>query len=203
MYLKSRIGVGLQALYQSLPKFSDKDFLVVHRKSEKGLWKDELWTKRDFEPLEIQLGPFSSQLKDTHLMASAHAVVGLPKHGRGAHTENLCLALDGRGKTQMAEKGSIDTEQHLGSLFWVVQRTSTVSEANLTLENVTFEQQIKLTLPAPKERKVSTVLWDTSEMPSIAILLNKKGIKKHTKLLVFQAEKKRDEKKDKKDSKTG
>ena len=194
-YLKSRIGVGMQALSESLPKFSDKDFLVVHRKSDKGLWKDELWTKRDFEPLEIQLGPFSSQLKDTHLMASAHAVVGLPKHGRGAHPEHLCVALDGRGKTQMAEKGSIDSEEHRGSLFWLVERTSKPSEANLTFEHATLEQHTKVSLPGPKRRKVNMVQWETSELPTIPILVNKKAIKKHIKLFVFQAEKKKEENK--------
>ena len=41
-----------------LMRLSDKDFLVVHKNS-KGLWKDELWTLRDFDAFEIQLGPFS------------------------------------------------------------------------------------------------------------------------------------------------
>jgi len=68
---------------------------VVHRKNNKGLWKDKLWTLRDSDAFEIQLGPFSSQLKEPHLTAVAHAVVGIPKHGRGAHLENLTLVLDG------------------------------------------------------------------------------------------------------------
>jgi hypothetical protein len=198
MYLKSRIGVAQEALLETLPKYSEKDFVVVHRKNEKGLWKDELWTKRDFEPLEIQLGPFSSQLKDTHLMATAHAVVGLPKHGRGAHPENLSLAFDGRGRTLMAHKGSLDSEEHQGSFYWLVQRTSQASVANLTFENAILEQQIKVSLPAPKRRKVTTVQWDSSELPSIPILVNKKAIQKNTKLLMFQAEKKKEEKKENK-----
>ena len=103
MHLKSRIGVTMEALAESLPSYNDKDFLVVHKKNNKGLWKDELWTQRDFDAFEIQLGPFSSQLKETHLMATAHAVVGTPKHGRGAHPENLSLALDGRGRTCIAK----------------------------------------------------------------------------------------------------
>ena len=47
---------------ESMPTFSDRDLQVVHRKTEKGLWEDELWTKRDFEALELQLAPVSSQL---------------------------------------------------------------------------------------------------------------------------------------------
>ena len=70
-------------MIEALPTFSDKDLYVVRRKTEKGLWKDELWTKRDFEALELQLAPVSSQLKDSNLMAAGHAVVGLSKHERG------------------------------------------------------------------------------------------------------------------------
>ena len=95
MYLRYRIGVTMEALAESLLSYSDKDFLVVHRTNNKGLWKDELWTLRDCDAFEIQLGPFSSQLKESHLMAVAHVVVGFPKHGRGAYLENLSLALDG------------------------------------------------------------------------------------------------------------
>jgi hypothetical protein len=169
--------------------------------TEKGIWKDEVWTKTDFEPLELQLGPFSSQLKDTHLMAACHAVVGLPKHGRGAHPEDQSLALDGRGKTQMAGKGALDSEEHHGSFYWMVTRTSNITEANMSLENVTFEHQMKVSLPAPKRRQVNTVQWEYSELPTLPILVNKKAIKKHTKLLVFQEEKKKEDKKDKKGDK--
>ena len=80
-------------MMESMPTFSDRDLQVVHRKTEKGVWKDELWTKRDFEALELQLAPVSSQLKDSNLMAAGHAVVGLPKHGRGSHPDNTSLPL--------------------------------------------------------------------------------------------------------------
>ena len=50
MYLRGRIATGLQALSEVLPKFSDKDFVVVQRKNIRGLWKSEIHTKRDFEP---------------------------------------------------------------------------------------------------------------------------------------------------------
>ena len=48
-------------------------------------------------------------------MATAHAVVGIPKHGRGAHPESLSLALDGHGKTCIAQKGAVGSQEHLGS----------------------------------------------------------------------------------------
>ena len=39
MYLKGRITTGLQALSEVLPKWTLNDFVVVHRRSEKGVWK--------------------------------------------------------------------------------------------------------------------------------------------------------------------
>ena len=109
--------MSLQALAEVLPSYCEKDFHLVARQNGKGIWCSEVWTKRSFEPLEIQLGPGSSQLKESHLMASVHALVGLPKHGPGAHPDKQALALDGRGKNKMAPKGELDSEDHKGSLF--------------------------------------------------------------------------------------
>ena len=166
----------------------------MHRKTEEGLWKDELWTKRDFEALELQLAPVSSQLKDSNLMAAGHAVVGLPKHGRGSHPDNTSLALDGRGRSSMAQRGSIDTEEHLGSFFWLVGITSKDKEANMEMQTASFERSYKVTLPGPKKRKVPNVHWDPNEMPSLPIMVHKKALKKNTKLLVFLPGKKEEHK---------
>ena len=189
MYLRGRIATGLQALSEILPKFSEKDFVVVNRKNEKGLWKSEIFTNRDFEPLEIMLAPFSSQIKESHLMAAAHAVVTLPKTGPGAHPENMCLALDGRCRNMIASKDSVDPEAHTGSLYWIVTRTSDPKEVNLQLENFTWEQQIKVNFPGSKRRKVDPVQWQPAQCPSFPVLVNKKAIQKHVKLCMFLAAK--------------
>jgi hypothetical protein len=189
MYLRGRIATGLQALSEVLPKFTEKDFVVLNRKNDKGLWKSEIFTNRDFEPLEIMLAPFSSQIKETHLMAAAHAVVTLPKNGPGAHPENLCLAMDGRCRNMIASKDSVDPEEHTGSLYWIVTRTSDPQEVNLELEIFTWEQQIKVNLPGSKKRKVDPVQWLPSQCPSFPVLINKKAIQKHTKLCMFLAPK--------------
>ena len=97
----------------------------------------------------------------------------------------------------MAQKGSIDPEEHLGSFFWMVGRTSKGKEANLEMQSVSFESSCKVCLPAPKRRKVSNVSWDTDEMPSLPIIVSKKALKKDTKLLVFLPEKEKDEPKTK------
>ena len=118
-------------------------------------------------------------------MASLHALVNLPKHGPGAHPDNQVLALDGRGKNNIAPKGELDSEEHQGSLFWVVGRTSKALDANLVMENITFETQINMSLPAPKRRKTETCSWDSSMMPSVPIIVNKTNIDNHIQLLVF------------------
>ena len=160
----------------------------MQRKNDKGNWKSEVWTRRAFDPLELQLGPWSSQLKDTRLMAMSHVVVNLPKHGRGAHPENSSLALDGRSKNLLAPAGLVSTSEHLGSLFWAITRTSKASEANLAFENIAFESTIKMSLPAPKKRRVETSAWGATENPQIPIMVNKGALKKNIRLMIFQKE---------------
>ena len=71
-----------------------------------------------------------------------------------------------------------------------------MAQVNMTFENCTFEHQVKVNLLVPKKRKVlSSTQWEEPEMPSIPVLVNKKTIKEHTKLCVFQAEKKKEVKK--------
>ena len=158
---------------------------MVSRKTDKGLWKSELWTKRGFEPLETQLAPFSSQIKDTRLMTTAHAAVTITKRGRGAHPTSGSLALDGRSRNMIARSGAVDKEEHHGSLFWVTTGTRETKEVNLELDNITWSQNIKMNLPAPKKRKPEVIEWVPSELPSLPILLSKKAIEKHTKLCVY------------------
>ena len=61
----------------------------------------------------------------------------------------------------------------------------------MSLENATFEQTLKVTLPAVKKRKTTNLTWDSLEMPSVPILVNKTKIKKDMQLLMFLAEKKK------------
>ena len=195
--MKGRIFTGLQVMSEVLPRWTLKDFVVVHRRTEKGVWKGEVWTKRDFEAYEILLAPHSSQLKDTHLTGSAHAGVALPLNGRGAHPDRTSLALDGRLRNLMAKEGALEEQQHQGSLYWLVTRTSDPAEANLDTENMTFNQKTEVTIsgPALKRRKLGPVEWAASEMPSIPVLTNKKPIGKHTQLLMFLPPADKDKKK--------
>ncbi len=189
-FVTSRIGGCLEALLQTLPAFSDEDLQVVHRKGEKGIWKDELWTKRDFRAFELQLAPISSQLKDTNLTAAHHAIVGLPESGKCQHPDGKQFAFDGRGKTFMAEHGSISDGQRLGSFFWLVAKTGDSKAANMEMQSTAFECDYKLTLPAAKRRRTSHVSW--VDMPEVPVYVNRKAIKENTQLVVYIAEKKAD-----------
>ena len=93
----------------------------------------------------------------------------------------------------MAPKGLCDNDVHAGSFFWMVARTSKASEANLSLENATFEQTLKVTLPAAKKKKTTNLTLESLEMPSVPILVNKTKIEKNMKLLMFLPEKKKEQ----------
>ena len=175
-WLKSRIGVALQAIAESLPTYSDQDLVIVKRLNCKGVPRAELWTKRAFDPYTLVLAPISSAIKDTHLMNSANCTIGLPKHGWGAHPEGKALALDGR------MRASTDDDVR-GALFWIVSRTSEASSANMVHEPIATK--VDLSFQMPGKRRKTAVAWSPSEMPCLPVLVNTKAIKKHTMLSVF------------------
>ena len=103
-----------------LPIYNEKDFKIIQRKDEKGNTRSELWTMRDFDKNEIMLAPCTSQLKNTHITGHAHAMVNIPKHGRGSQVDGLAMVLDGRTRTIVSKKGIVDDEEHTGSLYWLL-----------------------------------------------------------------------------------
>jgi flagellar biosynthesis GTPase FlhF len=191
-WLKGRIAVGLQSLYEVLPTYTDKDLVVCNRQNDKGGWKTELWTARPFAAEELIFAPLSSALKDSHLTDLKNAVVGIPKYGCGKHPQDQALALDGRGRYTIAHAGSLDGTEYTGSLFWLVSRTSAMERANMSLENVSWEHTVKVSLPL-KSGKKRAVEWASKDLPTIPVLMNKQKIEAHMRLAVFH-----DEEKDKK-----
>ena len=164
------------------------------RRNDQGVWKGEVYAKRDFMPFEILLAPHTSQLKDTHLTNQANANVSLPRHGRGSHPEDGHLSLDGRCRNLLASSGSLDEQTHTGSLFWLVTRSCDPSEANMEQECAQFEATFKCSFtgsPALKKRKVDPVEWSRQEMPGIPFLFNSKPIAARTKLVMHLPSKKK------------
>ena len=189
LWVKSKVGVLLESLIETLPAYTDKDFVVAHRKNAQGAWKTEVWTRRDFAPSEVLVAPHSSQMKESHLTQIAHVPLGLPRHGRGAYPEGSSLALDGRSRSSIAKAGNIDSSVHTGGLFWVITRTDEPSKANLTLESIGLELNVSLKIPPPlKKAKLETkVDWPSTDLPTVPVLVNKKAIDKHTLLATFLA----------------
>ena len=191
-FLKARILVGLESLADIIGEHTDQDLKIVHRRNEKGAWKDELWTLKAFEPYELRLAPVSSQLKTTHLHSQQHAVVSVPRHGPGAHPEgpSKMLALDGRSRTLVGKEGSVHGHEKSGGLFWLVGRTSDRKLANLEFESIHFKMNMEfIGVPAAKKQKVDNKpSWKSEDLPAIPILTNKVRIEKHTKLLAYQKE---------------
>ena len=194
-YLRSRLGVCLETLYDAVPGYTEKDLGVFHRQNSAGAWKCELWTKRAFAPQELVFAPLSSQLKETHLTFAANCPVGVPKHGPGAHPDGCSLALDGRLRNSLAKQDLVDSAEHKGSLFWLVQRSSDSSQANMVFESVSWEHKVTITMPL-KKRKHS-VDWASKDLPTVPVLINKKAVKAHERLVVFLAPPKKEESKDK------
>ena len=84
----------------------------------------------------------------------------------------------------MAQKGSIDPEERIGPLFWLVGRTSKDKEANMELQHVSFESLYKVVLPSSKKRKASQVHREPHDMRSLPVMVNKKAINNNTQFLV-------------------
>ena len=80
----------------------------------------------------------------------------------------------------------MDAQKHTGILFFVVERSQVEDEANMVLEVVPWEYSVDIEMPL-KKRKKQSVQWNDQDLPSLSILVNKKAIKEHTRLVVHQA----------------
>ena len=181
-WLRSRVGLCLESLASVMPQYTEKDLAVCHRQNAKGAWKCELWTKRDFGPRELLFAPLSSQIKETHLTLSANCQIGVPVHGDGSSPKGRFLSIDGRSRASLAAKGLVDHCEHTGSLFWVVERTTEKLQANMALETISWEHTVTLHLPLKKTKH--TVETESKDLPGLSVLVNRKAVKAHVRLLV-------------------
>jgi hypothetical protein len=200
-FLKARSAVCLDALMHSLSHPGDLDFIICHRKNSKGIYLTEVWTSRRFEAFEIALAPASCEIKDRLYTSANAAMIQVPLRGEGSHLEGKLLAQDGRGRSSISSPGTIETDPQMGSIFWVIERTSNKKDANLVLESVSFNIKIDVNFEAhnkqpSKKRKTSkssesqpgdaSQEWSTLETPQLPILVNPEAIEKHSKLLAIE-----------------
>ena len=158
----------------------------MSQENSKGVWRDELWTLRSSEAEELIFAPLVSQIRESHLVTPYNVPIGVPPGGPGAHPEKSALALDGRLRQTLAKEGVVDAQKHTGILFFVVERSQVEDEANMVLEVVPWEYSVDIEMPL-KKRKKQSVQWNDQDLPSLSILVNKKAIKEHTRLVVHQA----------------
>ena len=90
------------------------------------------------------------------------------------------VALDGRlyQKPQIEQKAD---DKKAFSLFWTIQRTTQKSDANLVIQYVPVEHNMKISFPS-KRTFSDMSAGDDFKLP---ILINPKKIAKHTKLLAM------------------
>ena len=97
----------------------------------------------------------------------------------------------------MATKGSCGNDKdHTASLYWLVKKVDKEDLANLEIDIASFTQEVLVHLPAFKKRKsckgttrpagpVSST-WQAADMPTFPVLVNRKQIKPHTRLCMYQ-----------------
>ena len=191
--LKSRIGVGLQAMWDTLEGHGVEDLDLVNRRDPaKGTWTTEVWTKKPFPAHTLVLVPYSSSVKDTHLTAQHHAPVGMPATGRGKNhsAPGVSMSLDGRCRTNIAAPGSTSDEGDTGSLYWAVTRVDDPEQANLEFQTLLWNMELKVILP-PAVKKArqptKTSSWGPHELPTFQLLTNPQPLEKGVKLTVHIA----------------
>jgi len=202
-FLKARAAMCLDALMYSIAHPGDLDLIICHRKNSKGIYITEAWTSKRFEPYEIAIAPASCEIKDRLYTGSNAAMIGVPLRGSGSHPEGKLLAQDGRGRNSISSPDTVEKDPQLGSVFWIIERTSTRKEANLILEPVSFSIKIDVNFDGhsgsqpSKKRKCSkssehsivsntSQEWQASETPQVLVLVNPEAIEKHTKLIALE-----------------
>ena len=124
-YMKGKVLVAMAALKEALPKFTSKDLVVCHRVKAKGPPSTEVWTARSFQAFELALSPVTTEIKEALWTKNSSSVfLGVPQAGPGRHPDGRMMALDGRGRSIMASEEVLDAQEHRGSLFFVIPRSS-------------------------------------------------------------------------------
>ena len=117
----------------------------------------------------------------------------------------MCVSLDGRFHGSIASKDLVDCSEHSGSLYWLVKRSSDKENANMDFETFTWEGHVQLRLPWKKAG--DHIEFRPENLSSVPLLMNKKAIQAHERLVVFfepsTKEEKEEQKGDNKKAKVG
>ena len=81
----------------------------------------------------------------------------------------------------------MDGEEHTGSLYWFVARSSDDSLCNLGTDSFAWEHKVLVQIPGQK-KKILAMQRSIESLPSIPVIVNKKPIEKYTQLVLYQKE---------------
>ena len=171
------------------PPLTEKDLCVVHRQDPRkhahpdGTYVVEVWTTREFKPLELVLTPYTHEVKDRYWTKGRSNML---RTSNVPFLKGKTMALDGRWRGDF-HKASTETSEkqekrRLGSLFFCVERTSSRSDCNLVVKFTSVSLQAEVQLPGhkkPTKREVPR----SCEIP---VLTNPKALPQHTRLLVLE-----------------
>ena len=171
------------------PPLTEKDLCVVHRQDPRkhahpdGTYVVEVWTTREFKPLELVLTPYTHEVKDRYWTKGRSNML---RTSNVPFLKGKTMALDGRWRGDFQHASTESPEKHekrrLGSLFFCVERTSSRSECNLMVKFTSVSLQAEVQLPGhkkPTKREVPR----SCEIP---VLTNPKALPQHTRLLVLE-----------------
>ena len=142
---KAQATLAMISMLSETP-LTDKELLIVQRTSAGSTGKKaiEVWTKVPFKPGKLILTPYTTEVKDRYWTAGRSALIKSDAIPQGKH-----LAIDGR----LAGKIGADSSSQF-SLFWLVERTGTKAEANLTMEYAKVSLQVNVEM-GKKQKKHS------------------------------------------------
>ena len=165
-------GFLLNNVLAQMPKYSEKDILIVKRDA-----KYELYTARDFPANTLVLAADSTEIKFKFWTFNRCALLG---NGRLSPSGHKHAVLDGR------IRGTVNVPLGEGksfALFWLVDRVEEKKSANLKEGIVTQSMNVQMSMPFKTEKTKLTML--DGDLPQVPLLFNPTDIKKHTRLCVL------------------
>ena len=182
--LKAQAIFAMRAILDVTPPLQENDdILVVNRSNATGAKRTEVWTARAFEPFEITIPPWSTEVKERLYTHNQSVSLKVPD---GSVPGNRVLAIDGRGQGHLEPPLNDRATGAHGNLFWAIPRTSERKLANLSLEYsqvaAAVSSALQVTLPGGKTRKAKL---GAKSLPHVPILTNKKAVPELTMLLAL------------------
>ena len=164
---KSQVALAIDLLNSQHPTPSEDQLAIVRRGKSY-----EVWTRKDFPKNSLVIVPYSTEIKDRY-WTYGRAVSVVSKQAKAK-----TLALDGR----LHHKPPQSDSDKSFSLFWLLPRTTTKAQSNLTLELAQVHIKTKISLPCKRTYEAACVDDDVK----VPVLTNPVRIPEHTQLVALE-----------------